>query len=135
MPRYDIPNRYVFFKPLSATDPDDDIRVVIFPVSPVELSGLVTLLGSVVDGTDPVQVPQGADCFRIASFAYAQYDAESPRAVLGMLAVDGREVMRRRFHDDTLTLTLPMPLFGRLEREAGNSVLQIPGWSSLRSGG
>jgi hypothetical protein len=107
--------------------------VVIFPVNPVELSGLVTLLGSVVEGTDPVQVPPGADCFRITNFAYAQCDAESPRAVLGMLDVDGRKVMRKRFHDDTLTLTLPMPLFRRLEREADDSVLQIPGWLKLRS--
>jgi hypothetical protein len=135
VPRYDIPHRYVFFKPLSKTDPDDNTRLVIFPVDPVELSGLLTLLGSVVEGTDPVQVPQGADCFRIAGFAYAQYDAESPRAVLGMLDVDGRELMRKRFHKDTLTLTLPMPLFQRLEREADSSVLQIPGWLKLRSRG
>jgi hypothetical protein len=102
--------------------------VVIFPVNPVELSGLVTLLGSVVEGTDPVQVPQGADCFSIAGFAYPQHDDESPKAVLGLLDVDGREVMRRMFHEDTLTLALPMPLFRRLEREADNSVFQIPGW-------
>jgi len=48
--------------------------------------------------------------------------------------VDGREVMRRRFRDDTLTLTVPVPLCLRLEREASNSVLQTPAWSELRSG-
>lgn len=135
LPRYDIPSRYVLFKPLSQTDPEENARAVIFPVSPLELAGLNTLLGSVVEGADPVQVPQGADCFRIACFAYAQYDAESPRAVLGMLDVDGRELMRRRFRDDMLTLAIPMPLFLRLEREAGNCVLQTPAWSKLRSGG
>lgn len=57
--------------------------------------------------------------------------AEPPRAVLGMLGVDGRAVMRRRFHDDTLTLTIPLPLFPRMEEEAGDSVLQIPGWKGL----
>ena len=133
LPRYNIPDRYVLFKPLSQTDPEENTRAVIFPVSPLELAGLTTLLGSVVKGADPVQVPQGADCFRIGCFAYAQYDADPPRAVLGMLDVDGREVMRRRFRDDTLTLTIPTPLFLRLEREASNSVLQIPGWSKLRS--
>jgi hypothetical protein len=133
LPRYDVANRYVLFKPLSRTDPDEDTRAVIFPISPLELAGLTTLLGSVVDGTDPVHVPQGADCLRIGCFAYDQYDAEPPRAVLGMLDVDGREVMRKRFRDDTLTLTIPMPLFLRIEEEAGNSVLQIPAWSKLRS--
>jgi hypothetical protein len=132
LPRYDIPQRYVLFKPLSETDPDENIRAVIFPVSPLELAGLTTLLGSVVEGADPVQVPQGADCFRIGCFAYEQFGADTPRAVLGMLDVDGREVMRRKFHDDTLTLTIPMPLFLRMEGEAEDSVLQIPGWSKLR---
>ncbi|MDH3814718.1 MAG: DUF169 domain-containing protein [Acidobacteriota bacterium] len=133
LPRYDVPNRYVLFKPLSETDPDENARAVIFPVSPLELAGLTTLLGSVVEGTDPLHVPQGADCLRIACFAYDQYEAEPPRAVLGMLDVDGRQVMRKRFRDDTLTLTIPMPLFLRIEQEAENSVLQIPAWSKLRS--
>ena len=133
LPRYDIPDRYVLFKPLSRTGPDENTRAVVFPVNPLELAGLTTLLGSVVQGADPVQVPQGADCFRIGCFAYAQHDVEPPRAVLGMLDVDGREVMRKRFRDDTLTLTIPMPLFLRVEREADNSVLQIPAWSQLRS--
>jgi hypothetical protein len=132
LPRYDVPNRYVLFKPLSETDPDEDTRAVIFPVNPLELAGLTTLLGSVVEGLDPLHVPQGPDCLRVASFAYDQYEAEPPRAVLGMLDVDGREVMRKRFRDDTLTLTIPMPLFLRIEEEAENSVLQIPAWSKLR---
>jgi hypothetical protein len=133
LPRHSISGRYVLFKPLSQTEPGENTRAVIFPVSPLELAGLTTLLGSVLEGADPVQVPQGADCFRIGCFAYAQHDADSPRAVLGMLDVDGREVMRRRFRDDTLTLTIPTPLFLRLEREASDSVLQTPGWSELRS--
>jgi hypothetical protein len=132
LPRYDIPHRYVLFKPLGLVDPEEDTRAVIFPLSPIELAGLTTLLGSVVPGADPVQVPQGADCFRIGCFAYAQHDADSPRAVLGMLDLDGRQLMHRRFRDDTLTLTVPMPLFERIEQEAGNSVLQLPAWSKLR---
>ena len=132
LPRYDIPHRYVLFKPLREADPGENIRSVIFPVSPLELAGLVSLLGSVVDGADCISVPQGADCVRLGCFAYDQYDAEPPRAVLGMLGVDGRAVMRSRFHDDTLTLTLPLPLFLRMEEEAGDSVLTIPGWVALR---
>ena len=58
-PRYDIPYTYVLFKPLSRTSFDDNIRAVIFPVNPIELSGLVTLAGSVMQGTDSVRVPQG----------------------------------------------------------------------------
>lgn len=100
-------------------------------MNPVELGGLVTLAGSVMTGTDPVQVPQGADCNSITSFAYAQAELSAPRAILGMLGVDGREIMHKRFRDDTLTLTLPAPLFQCMEQEANDCVLQTPSWKGL----
>jgi hypothetical protein len=131
LPRYDIPYEYVLFKPLNCTASDENVRAVIFPVSPIELAGLVTLAGSVMSGTDPVQVPQGADCNSLAAFAYAQTELVNPRAVLGMLGVDGREVMRRRFRDDTLTLTLPAPLYNLMEQEANECVFQTPSWKTL----
>ena len=134
LPRYDISYEYVLFKPLSRTASDEHVRAVIFPVNPVELAGLVTLAGSVLPGTDPVQMPQGADCNRITAFAYAQYDCDAPRAVLGMLGVDGRKVMRRRFRDDILTLTLRAPLYHRMEKEANECVFQIPSWKHLKVG-
>lgn len=131
MPRYQVTSRYVLFKPLSKVETTENIRAVIFLLNPLELSGLVTLLASVAEGVNPVQVPPGADCFRIIGYACAQKSTEAPRAVLGMLDVDGREVMRKRFRDDILTLTLPMSLYMRMDREANESVLQIPGWLKL----
>ena len=128
LPRYDISYEYVLFKPLSCTDSDENIRAVIFPVNPVELSGLVTLAGSVMQGTDSVRVPQGACCNSIGAFAYAEAESTAPRAVMGMLGVEGRGVMRKRFRDDILTLTLPMPLFLSMEKEADDSIFQIPSW-------
>lgn len=131
LPRYRIPHKYVLFKPLGLTDPGENIRAVIFPVTPVELSGLLTLAGSVMSGTDPVQAPQGTDCCSITAFAYAQADSAEPRAVLGMLGADGRELMRKRFRDDILTLTLPLPLYQRMEEEADDCIFQIPSWKRL----
>lgn len=131
LPRLTIPQKYVLFKPLSRTDSDENIRAVIFPVNPVELSGLITLAGSVMSGTDPVQVPQGADCYSITAFAYAQAELADPKAVLGMLGMDGRVLMRKRFRDDILTLTLPIPLFQRMEEEANDSIFQTPSWKKL----
>lgn len=130
-PRYDIPYKYVLFKPLSRTTFDENVRAVIFPVNPVELSGLVTLAGSVMRGTDSVRAPQGTDCSSIAAFAYAEAESAAPRAVLGMMGSDGREVMRRHFRDDILTLTLPAPLFLRMEQEADDCLFQIPSWEKL----
>ena len=43
----------------------------------------------------------------------------------------GRELMRKRFRDDILTLTLPIPLFQRMEKEADDCVFQIPSWKRL----
>ena len=131
LPRYDIPYKYVLFKPLSRTDSKENIRAVIFPVNPVELSGLVTLAGSVMPGTDSVRVPQGAGCNSITAFAYAEAELATPRAVMGMLGVDGREVMHKRFRDDIVTLTLPIPLFHRMEEEASECIFQIPSWKRL----
>jgi hypothetical protein len=131
LPRYDIPYEYVLFKPLSRTDSDENIRAVIFPVNPVELSGLVTLAGSVVQGTDSVRVPQGACCNSIGAFAYAEADSTAPRAVMGLIGVEGREVMRRRFRDEILALTLPAPLFMRMEQEADDCIFQIPSWQKF----
>ena len=131
LPRFDIPYEYVLFKPLSLTDSDENIRAVIFPVNPVELSGLVTLAGSVMPGTDSVRVPQGACCNSISAFAYAEAESTAPKAVMGMLGAEGREVMRRRFRDDILALTLPMPLFLRMEQEADDCIFQIPSWEEF----
>lgn len=134
MPRYDIPYEYVLFKPLSCTTPDENIRAVIFLVNPVELAGLVTLAGSVMQGTDAVRVPQGADCYSIAAFAYAEADLSVPRAVLGMMGTDGRELMRKCFRNDILTLTLPFSLFQRMEHEANDCIFQTPSWKALIGG-
>jgi len=84
-----------------------------------------------MSGKDPIQVPQGADCISVSASACAQADQAEARAVLGMLGVEGREVMHKRFHDDTLTLTLPAPLFQRMEQEAKDSVFQTPLWEDL----
>lgn len=131
LPRFDIPYEYVLFKPLRHTDNSENIRAIIFPVNPVELSGLVTLAGSVMQGTDSARVPQGACCNSIAAFAYAEAESEAPRAVMGMLGAEGRDVMRKRLRDEILTLTLPLPLFLRMEQEADDCIFQIPSWKNF----
>lgn len=131
LPRYDVPCEFVLFKPLSRTDSNENIRAVIFLVNPVELSGLVTLAGSVMQGTDSVRVPQGSCCNSISAFAYAEAESAAPKAVMGMLGAEGRKVMRKHFRDDILTLTLPAPLFKRMEQEADNCIFQIPSWEKF----
>lgn len=130
-PRYDIPYEFVLFKPLSKTVPEDNMQAVIFPLNPNELGAMITIVGSTMKGTDPVQVPQGPDCGNITSFACVQNDLPVPRAVLGMFGIEGRNVMRKRFREDILTLTLPVPLYYRVEQEVDDSILQLPSWRKL----
>ena len=130
-PRYDIPYEFVLFKPLSRTLPEDNIQAVIFPLNPNELGALITITGSIMKGTDPVQVPQGPDCGNITAFACIQNDLPCPRAVLGMFGIEGRNVMRKRFREDILTLTLPAALYYHVEQEVGDCILQLPSWQKL----
>ena len=48
-----------------------------------------------------------------------------------LVGVEGRKVMRKRFRDDILTLTLPWPLFLRMEQEADDCIFQIPSWKKF----
>ena len=41
--------------------------------------------------------------------------------------------MRKRFRDDVVTLTLPEPLFKRMEQEAENCIFQTPAWKTLKT--
>ncbi len=50
---------------------------------------------------------------------------------MGMLGAEGRDVMRRRFRDDVMTLTPPVPLFVRMEQEADDCIFQIPSWEKF----
>jgi hypothetical protein len=131
LPRYDIPYEYVLFKPLSRVEEKDQIKAVIFPVNPVELAGLVSLAGAVMPESDCIRYGQGPDCSSITAYAYAEAESANPRAVIGMMGVDGREVMRRRFRDDVVTLTLPETLFHEMEREADDCVFQTPRWQEI----
>jgi hypothetical protein len=74
------------------------------------------------------------DKFGCVLYLFAQADQAAPRTVLGMLGVDGRKVMHKRFRDDILTLTLPTPLFQRMEQEANDCVFQTPSWKDLIDG-
>jgi hypothetical protein len=74
------------------------------------------------------------DKFGCILYLFAQADQAAPRAVLGMLGIDGREVVRKRFRGDVLTLTLPTPLFKRMEQEASDCIFQMPPWAKLTGG-
>lgn len=86
-------DRYAaLFKPLSRTDPEENIRAVIFPVNPVELAGLLTLAGSVMEGTDSVRVAPGPDCVSLAAFSYAEAEAPAWEALAKASPSRGMEV-------------------------------------------
>jgi uncharacterized protein (DUF169 family) len=135
VPKYDVPAQYVLYKPLDQVEEGENIRAVVYTVNPVQLAGLITLAGSIIEGTDPVQVStQGGACGDIGCYVYDQEASEKPRAVLGMTGVESREKMRRLFQDDCFTLSLPFSLYQKLEQEAENSIFNTPTWEGLIEG-
>jgi hypothetical protein len=93
------------------------------------LSGLFTLAG--FDSADPLGViaPFCAGCAAIVQYPYLEGRSERPRAVLGMFDVSARPYVPA----ETLSFTVPWPLFLRMVDNAAESFLITDSWKKVRS--
>jgi uncharacterized protein (DUF169 family) len=82
LPITNIAEKYVIFTPISKVKPGESPVVVVFIADPLQITGLVTLVGAIREGTDPVRVPPMAACQQIGAFVYDEAKKEHPRAVL-----------------------------------------------------
>ena len=78
LPITDIAEKYVIFTPLSRVKPGERPVAVVFVADPLQITGLVTLVGAVREGTDPVRVPPMAACQQIGAFVYDEATKETP---------------------------------------------------------
>ncbi|HVP95135.1 MAG TPA: DUF169 domain-containing protein [Methanoregulaceae archaeon] len=131
LPKTDIRENYVLFIPLEAVHAPDTPIVVVFVADALQLSGLVTLAGAVIDGIDPVIVPPGAACQQIGAYAYDQARSDNPRAVLGYTDLSARYSIGHILNNRYLTLALPYSLYLRMEEEAIDGVFDGPLWQKL----
>ena len=82
LPITDIAEKYVIFTPLSEVKNGENPIVVIFIANPLQITGLITLVGAILEGTDPIRVPPMAACQQIGAFVYD----EAKRNTLGQFS-------------------------------------------------
>lgn len=131
LPITDIDERYVIFTPLSSVMEEKCPVVVVFVATPLQIAGLVTLVGAVREGTDPVRVPPMAACQQIGAFVYDEAGRESPRAVLGYTDLAARANVGKVIPEEMFTFAVPYSLFLEMEEEAKDGVFDGPIWKEV----
>ena len=131
LPVTDIAEKYVIFTPLSKVKAGEQPVVVVFVADPLQITGLVTLVGAVREGTDPVRVPPMAACQQIGAFVYDEAKKEHPRAVLGYTDLSARESVGKTIPANVFTFAVPFSLFLEMEEEALDGVFDGPIWKGL----
>ena len=131
LPIIDIAEKYVIFTPLSKVKPGECPVVVVFVADPLQITGLVTLVGAIREGTDPVRVPPMAACQQIGAFVYDEAKKEHPRAVLGYTDLAARANVGKILPANIFTFAVPFSLFEEMEAEAKDGVFDGPIWKGL----
>ena len=131
LPITDIKERYVIFTPLDSVKDGERPVVVVFAADPLQLTGLITLVGAVREGIDPVLVPPMAACQQIGAYVYDEAKKEHPRAVLGYTDLAARANVGATIPENIFTFAVPLSLFQEMEEEAENGVFDGPIWRDL----
>ena len=131
LPITDIAETFVIFTPLSKVIPGERLVVVVFVADPLQITGLVTLVGAIREGTDPVRVPPMAACQQIGAFVYDEAEKEHPRAVLGYTDLSARQNVGKTIPAHMFTFAVPFSLFEEMEEEAKDGVFDGPIWKGL----
>ncbi len=131
LPITDIAEKYVIFTPLSEVKNGENPIVVIFIANPLQITGLITLVGAILEGTDPIRVPPMAACQQIGAFVYDEAKKEHPRAVLGYTDLAARVNVGKIIPDNMFTFAVPFSLFLEMEEEAKDGVFDGPIWKEL----
>ncbi|MDR1312300.1 MAG: DUF169 domain-containing protein [Deltaproteobacteria bacterium] len=86
-------------------------EVVVFLADAQQLSALTVLAGYSRPGFDHVAVPFCAACMAIAVFPLAERGKPSPKAIVGLMDVHARKIMRRLVGRDLVTFSVPWEMF------------------------
>ena len=121
----------MIFTPFDKVKENEQPVVVVFAVDPLQLTGLITLVGAVREGIDPVLVPPMAACQQIGAYVYDEAKKEHPRAVLGYTDLSARESVGKTIPENMFTFAVPFSLFEEMEDEAKEGVFDGPIWKDL----
>ncbi|BDQ37240.1 hypothetical protein SYK_16000 [Pseudodesulfovibrio nedwellii] len=132
LPIHDFKEKYRIMKPLSEVTEQETPESIAFVVNPLQLSGLITLAGSIREGLLDIMAPQGGACQMIGTYVFAQAKADNPRPVLGFTDLAARKHTRMTIPDGHLTFAVPWKLFLQLEKEAEDGIFVSPLWQDLQ---
>ena len=131
LPFFEVPRRYVVFKPLADVAAGERPEVVVFLVDPDRLAALVVLANYARDGNENAFIPWAAGCQSIGIYAYREARSEHPRAVVGLVDPSARAYIAKQVGRDLMTVALPFALFAEMESNVPGSFLERDTWRSL----
>lgn len=120
-----IKEKYVVIEPLSSAK--EPPNLVIFYVTPDQLSALVVLANYARAGAENVAIPHAAGCQSICLLPLAECEKESPRAIVGMMDISARPFIDK----DLLSVTMPYAMFRTMEEHIPNSFLEREAWKRI----
>jgi len=128
LPMTDIPEQYVVFKPLAEVDRSiEEPKIIVFYVSPDQLSALVVLANYGRQDNNNVIIPFAAGCQSTCLIPWHEANQDKPRAVIGMTDISARPVIDA----DLLSFSVPFSLFKEMEGNASGSFLDKEAWHKV----
>jgi len=128
LPYYDVPTKYVIFKPLEKLLPTEKPEVVVFLATPDQISALVVLANYGRPGGDNVIVPWSAGCHSICIIPLNEAKSDAPKAVIGLTDVSARKYLEK----DILSFSVPYKMFLEMEDNVEESFLTREEWQNIR---
>ena len=127
LPKIDIPFAYVIFQPLDQVSPEETPQIVVFYVTPDQLSALVVLANYGRPSSDNVTIPAAAGCQQMVLLPYLESQRELPRAVVGMTDISARP----HIDADLLSFAMPWRLYQEMEGNVPGSFFGRAAWSKV----
>jgi uncharacterized protein (DUF169 family) len=128
IPFTDVESEYVVMKPLEQVTDDEIPGVVVFMVTPDQLSALVVMCDYHRGTGDGAIARFGGACQSVL-FAYSEAKAERPRGVIGFFDI----AQRPKIDANLLSFTAPWALYEEMEASVPGSFLELEDWLALRA--
>lgn len=132
MPFFQIPAKYVVFKPLNGVDrAEEEPKIVVLLASADQLAALIILANYRRKGFENVIVPYAAGCQTIGIFPYREAASPTPRAVLGLTDISARLNLVRQLPRNLFSMAVPWRMFQEMEMDVEASFLERKTWKKL----
>ncbi|SFG10295.1 Uncharacterized conserved protein, DUF169 family [Desulfotomaculum arcticum] len=128
LPYYDVPTKYVVFKPLEKLLPGESPQVVVFLATTDQISALAVLANYARHGGENVIVPWCAGCHSIGIIPLNEGKSDNPRGVIGLIDISARKQVDK----DILSFSVPYKMFLEMESNVEESFLARDEWLKVK---